>query len=285
MCLILLAWQSHPDYPLVVAANRDEFYKRPTAPAAFWPDHPQVLAGRDLAAGGTWMGITRQGRFAALTNFRDPSRQEPQAPSRGRLVADAEHLGADLGEPDLARLALPAAIITTDIGSGERVVFRSGSLTQAMRASMSVPGLMAPAEVQGRKLVDGGLVDNLPVLAMRERFPGITIAVDIRTDYAVAAGVEEYQLPGPWRMLREWIAGRRRPSIVRILLRAGTVNSEASAQAARAAADLVIAPPLREVDLLDWSRFDEVVAAGHAHARRVLAQHRPGWWHRPSGPR
>lgn len=88
MCLILVAWRNHPEYPLVVAANRDEFYKRPTAPAAFWPDHPQLLAGRDLAAGGAWMGITRQGRFAALTNFRDPSRQRPRAPSRGRLVAD-----------------------------------------------------------------------------------------------------------------------------------------------------------------------------------------------------
>lgn len=88
MCLILVAWRSHPEYPLVVAANRDEFYRRPTLPAAFWPDHPQVLAGRDLEAGGTWMGITRQGRFAALTNFRDPARHKPEAPSRGWLVAD-----------------------------------------------------------------------------------------------------------------------------------------------------------------------------------------------------
>lgn len=88
MCLILVAWRAHPEYRLVVAANRDELYKRPTASAAFWSDQPQVLAGRDLEAGGTWMGITRQGRFAALTNFRDPTRQRPQAPSRGRLVAD-----------------------------------------------------------------------------------------------------------------------------------------------------------------------------------------------------
>ncbi|MCX8085942.1 MAG: NRDE family protein [Rhodocyclaceae bacterium] len=88
MCLILLAWQAHPDFPLVVAANRDEFFARPTAPAAFWPEAPEVLAGRDLAAGGSWLGITRRGRFAALTNFRDPYRQRPEAPSRGRLVAD-----------------------------------------------------------------------------------------------------------------------------------------------------------------------------------------------------
>jgi uncharacterized protein with NRDE domain len=88
MCLILVAWRVHPDYPLVVAANRDEFFPRPTAPAAFWKDAPQVLAGRDLEAGGTWMGITRGGRFAALTNFRDPAQMRKDAPSRGRLVAD-----------------------------------------------------------------------------------------------------------------------------------------------------------------------------------------------------
>ena len=88
MCLILVGWRVHPDYPLVVAANRDEFFARPTAPAAFWQDAPQVLAGRDLDAGGTWMGITRNGRFAALTNFRDPALNRSDAPSRGALVAD-----------------------------------------------------------------------------------------------------------------------------------------------------------------------------------------------------
>ena len=70
MCLILLAWQAHPDYPLVVAANRDEFFVRPSAPAAFWTEAPQVFAGRDLEAGGTWLGISRERRFAALTNYR-----------------------------------------------------------------------------------------------------------------------------------------------------------------------------------------------------------------------
>lgn len=88
MCLILLAWHSHPRFPLIVAANRDEFYRRRSASADFWGAHPQVLAGRDLEAGGTWLGITRQGRFAALTNYRDPSRHLADAPSRGRLVSD-----------------------------------------------------------------------------------------------------------------------------------------------------------------------------------------------------
>ncbi|RLJ64997.1 NRDE family protein [Sulfurisoma sediminicola] len=88
MCLILVAWRSHPQYPLVVAANRDEFFARRTASAEFWADEPNVLAGRDLEGGGTWMGIARTGRFAALTNYRDPARQRNDAPSRGALVAD-----------------------------------------------------------------------------------------------------------------------------------------------------------------------------------------------------
>lgn len=86
MCLIALAWQAHPDFPLIVMANRDEFYRRPATPARFWPEAPAVLAGRDLAAGGTWLGVTRQGRFAALTNYRDPAAPVGEH-SRGLLVS------------------------------------------------------------------------------------------------------------------------------------------------------------------------------------------------------
>jgi len=86
MCLIVLAWRAHPDYPLIVAANRDEFQARPAAPAAFWDDRPEILAGRDLEARGTWMGVSRSGRFAAVTNYRGA--REPRATeSRGALVS------------------------------------------------------------------------------------------------------------------------------------------------------------------------------------------------------
>lgn len=88
MCLILVAYDCHPRYRLILAANRDEFHQRPTAPAHFWNDAHQVLAGRDLQGGGTWMGVTRQGRLAAVTNFRDPSSLREGAPSRGALVID-----------------------------------------------------------------------------------------------------------------------------------------------------------------------------------------------------
>ena len=86
MCLILFAYKVHPAYPLIVAANRDEFYERPSSPVEFWEDTPQVLAGRDLKEGGTWLGINREGKFAAITNYRDPAAFKPGAPSRGKLV-------------------------------------------------------------------------------------------------------------------------------------------------------------------------------------------------------
>jgi uncharacterized protein with NRDE domain len=88
MCLILFAYDVHPDYRLVLAANRDEFYERPAAPLQFWEDYPEVLAGRDLKLMGTWMGVTRSGRLAAVTNYRDPKGLKEVAPSRGDLVAD-----------------------------------------------------------------------------------------------------------------------------------------------------------------------------------------------------
>lgn len=88
MCLILFAYKYHPNYPLIVAANRDEFYSRPTSPAHYWSDQPDILAGRDLKELGTWMGITVHGRFAALTNYRDPSQHTVNPLSRGHLVAN-----------------------------------------------------------------------------------------------------------------------------------------------------------------------------------------------------
>ncbi len=87
MCLAVIALGCHPEFDLVLAANRDEFYKRPAAQASFWPGVPEVLAGRDLEKGGTWLGVTRHGRFALLTNFRDPKSLVRSGPSRGLLVS------------------------------------------------------------------------------------------------------------------------------------------------------------------------------------------------------
>lgn len=107
MCLIFLALKNHSKYKLVVAANRDEAYDRETAPAAFWEDHPQILAGRDLVAMGTWLGVTRAGRICMVTNFRDLKNIRTHAPSRGKLVTDFL-LGKTSGEEYLRKVQLRA---------------------------------------------------------------------------------------------------------------------------------------------------------------------------------
>ena len=88
MCLIFISFQHHQKYKLVVAANRDEFYDRKTAAADYWSDQPQILAGRDLEAGGTWLGMSTSGKISMLTNYRDLKNIKPIAPSRGQLVSD-----------------------------------------------------------------------------------------------------------------------------------------------------------------------------------------------------
>ena len=102
MCLAVVALDAHPAFALVIAANRDEFHARPAAPAHWWDEG--WLAGRDLAGGGTWLGVTRAGRWALLTNVRDPARFDVQAPSRGALVTRV------LADPGAVAAAIPAIV-------------------------------------------------------------------------------------------------------------------------------------------------------------------------------
>ncbi len=88
MCIILLSYRQHPRLPLVIAANRDEFYDRPAEPAHFWQEDSSVLAGKDRQGGGTWLGVTRHGRLAMLTNYREAGKFDPKATTRGKLVSD-----------------------------------------------------------------------------------------------------------------------------------------------------------------------------------------------------
>jgi len=108
MCLVLLAWRGHATYPCVMAANRDELHSRAAAAAHWWPSRPPILAGQDLSAGGTWLGVTRTGRFAALTNCRDPEQRRPGTPSRGTLVTSILMSG-DTIEQSLEKLSRVSA--------------------------------------------------------------------------------------------------------------------------------------------------------------------------------
>ncbi|MCK6410897.1 MAG: NRDE family protein [Azonexus sp.] len=124
MCLIVVGWRVASAYPLVVAANRDEFYARPTALAARWPQAPQVIAGRDLEAGGTWLGITDSGRFAAVTNVREPG-QPPGRYSRGQLTRDFL-CGEQAALPYLQQLAgADYAGFNLLVGDGEQLAYLS----------------------------------------------------------------------------------------------------------------------------------------------------------------
>ncbi|MDP3668855.1 MAG: NRDE family protein [Telluria sp.] len=120
MCLIVFAWQVVPGAPLIAAANRDEFYDRPASAASAWQEHPQVFAGRDLKAGGSWMGITQEGqngpRFAAVTNIRAPQERRTDAPSRGALVAD--YLAGELTAAEYVERIAP----TSDAYNGFNLV-------------------------------------------------------------------------------------------------------------------------------------------------------------------
>lgn len=137
MCLIAFAWRPGHSLPLLVAANRDEFHARPSRPLGEWPEHPGIFAGRDLEAGGTWMGYTRGGRFAALTNIRDPSRAQGLR-SRGHLVT--EFLSAEMS-PARYLEGLGAQLAGY---SGFNLLVGDGASLWFLNASEALPQEVAP---------------------------------------------------------------------------------------------------------------------------------------------
>jgi uncharacterized protein with NRDE domain len=143
MCLIAFGHRAVPGMELLVAANRDEFIERPTSPAHFWEGHPNILAGRDLRAGGTWMGVSRTGRFAAITNFRNPRDRRTDAPSRGALVGDFL-LGSESPQAYLAGIAGRAGAyngFSLLVGAGVELWFCSNRNGAAYRIEPGVHGL------------------------------------------------------------------------------------------------------------------------------------------------
>lgn len=140
MCLIVVGWRVHPDYPLVVAANRDEFYARPSSPIAHWPDAPQVIGGLDLEVGGTWLGITESGRFAAVTNVREPAMAKGER-SRGALTRD--FLTADASAEDFAAKIDGGRYSGFNLllGDGDSLVYCSNRDGQPRRLAPGIYGL------------------------------------------------------------------------------------------------------------------------------------------------
>jgi len=162
MCLLAIAWRQHPRLRLMAAGNRDEFHARPTEAAAFWPDQPDLLAGRDKTAGGTWLGLSRQGRFAAVTNVREPGAPTGDR-SRGELTADFLAGGHALSE------YLEAVAARGEQYAGFNLLLSDGKqLGYVSNRDPSGPRLLAP----GIYAVSNHLLDSPwpKLLRLRHRF-------------------------------------------------------------------------------------------------------------------
>ncbi|MGN7387457.1 NRDE family protein [Sporosarcina sp. SAFN-015] len=178
MCLINFHFQDHPIYRLIVAANRDEFYERPTAPAHFWEDKPYLLAGKDLSQGGTWLGITKKGRFAALTNYRNPSEQKKNVRSRGEIVTN--FLDSDLTAAEflksLQRKQAEYAGFNVIVGTSDELFYYSNIENEVKEISPGTYGLCNhfidtpwPKVVKGKADLRG-LVEQKRVIQSSELF-------------------------------------------------------------------------------------------------------------------
>jgi NTE family protein len=187
-------------------------------------------------------------------------------------------LRSAFGDMDIEDLVLPYYCVTANLTTANADTHTTGKLWRWLRASASLPGVLPPVNDAGQVHVDGGVIDNLPVRVMRRQRRGLTIAVDIDTGGALSAGQGVEESWSAWEFFRRLVWRRAEtlpiPSIVRILLRSALVSSAAHAIEDRAAADLLIVPPMKEIDLLDWTSFDRAIAVGYDATMQALDQAR-----------
>ncbi len=179
-------------------------------------------------------------------------------------------LRKDCGDIHIEDLPLTFFCVSSNLTTGHCMVHRRGLLWLWLRASVAIPGVLPPVVHKGEVLVDGGTMNNLPVDAMRELGRGPVIGVDVGADRAFTTDSEEVDVPLPWQLM-SWLRVRRhRPNIFQILWRAGMVNSSAMTAAHREKTDLLLQPPLAQIDMLNWSAFERAIAAGYEYAARRL---------------
>jgi NTE family protein len=183
-------------------------------------------------------------------------------------------LRAAFGELDIEDLVLPFYCVTANLTTANADTHTTGRLWRWLRASVSLPGVLPPFNDAGQVHVDGGVIDNLPVRAMRRQGRGLTLAVDIDTGGALAAGAGVEEPWSAWEFFSRLVWRRKEtlpiPSIVRILLRSALVASAARAFEDRAAADLLIVPPMDRFDLLDWTSFEQAIETGYTSTMQAL---------------
>lgn len=173
---------------------------------------------------------------------------------------------------DLAIEDLPLSFfcISSNLTAGHIQIHRRGEVWRALRASVSVPGVLPPVVHEGEVLVDGGAMNNLPVDVMLELGRGPVIGCDAGADRAFATRGDDVDVPLPWQIMR-WIRARRHlPNIFQILWRTGMVNSSALAMAQREKTDLLLRPPLADIDMLNWKAFERAIQSGYEYTARCI---------------
>ena len=167
-------------------------------------------------------------------------------------------------------LPLDFFCVSSNLSTGHSEVHRRGELWRWLRASVAIPGVLPPVVHKGELLVDGGTMNNLPVDAMRDLGRGPVIGCDVGADRAFTTDTDEVDVPLPWQLMRWMREKKHRPNIFQILWRAGMVNSNAMTAAHREKTDLLLQPPLAQIDMLNWNGFDRAIAAGYEYAVRRL---------------
>lgn len=180
--------------------------------------------------------------------------------SRGRRASKL--LQRHFGHDDITDLPLPFFCVSADLTRGQPRIHRQGALWRSLRAASSIPGVLPPVWHAGHVLVDGAVINDLPVDVMYDHGVAVIMACDIRAEDVLTTDLESAWSPG---VLRQWRQRRRRPGLASILLRAGMVNAEATANRRRRLATRVFAPPLEGVSLLDFSDFDRAVELGYRY--------------------
>jgi NTE family protein len=175
------------------------------------------------------------------------------------------------GEIRIEDLAKPYFCVSSDLTSGRDYVHRSGLLWRALRASVALPGILPPVTEGGHLLVDGGVMNNLPVDVMAAEARGPIVAVDVAGEIDLRADDERYGERSIFSLIGQRMRGS--PSIISILMRAGTVGSDLQRRSVRAQADFLFEPPLDGIGMRDWKFFEQTIAQGYAHAMLEIEKH------------
>ena len=179
-------------------------------------------------------------------------------------------LQREFGDVNIEDLPLDFFCVSSNLSTGHTEVHRRGQLWRWLRASVAIPGVLPPVVHKGELLVDGGTMNNLPVDAMRDLGRGPVIGCDVGADRAFTTDTDDVDVPLPWQLMRWMREKKHRPNIFQILWRAGMVNSNAMTAAHREKTDLLLQPPLAQIDMLNWNGFDRAIAAGYEYAVRRL---------------